>query len=82
MVPWLGKRELNLGCWGNGCESSKSAAYLCPGDEVMFICGRALGTWTERCPFWSGEVMQSREITCSRHAAPPLTAHVPFATLT
>lgn len=36
--------------WGDGHEANKPAAYLCPGDEVMFPCGRELGTSMERCP--------------------------------
>ncbi|XP_028353911.1 protein enabled-like [Physeter macrocephalus] len=37
--------------WGDGHDASKPAAYLCSGDEVLFPCGRELGTSMERCPF-------------------------------
>lgn len=39
----------------------------------MTTCGRELGTWIERCPFWRGEAMQSTVITGGRHVALLLT---------
>lgn len=59
--------------WRAGHGANKLAAYLCPEDEVMATCGRELGTWIERCPFWRGEVMQDTVITGSRHVALLLT---------
>lgn len=36
--------------------SQQACCLPLPNRWVMFTCGRKLGTWIERCPFWRGEV--------------------------